>query len=81
MNFPEDFVDRVKPWSRHPHFADRVRRYNNVLKTWQMVRFGSSEQRDQFLIRQRNQVQPEQIHKRRQGNYGSHARDRHLVNR
>lgn len=76
MNFPDDSVDRMKPWSRHPHLANQVRRYSDILETWQIVMFGTPEQRDRFLTRQREALAPSRPHKTRQGPYGSHPRHR-----
>jgi hypothetical protein len=77
MNVETDFQEVPQPWSRHPVFADRVRRFSDILQIWQVVVFANGNQRDAFLAKQ-DEVQstPARIHSKRQGPYGSHPRHR-----
>jgi hypothetical protein len=66
------------PWRKH-RFPNRVCRVNCAGEEQQVV-FATTEMCKQFLLAQKNVV-PKPEHKRKQGNYGSHKQDRHLVNR
>lgn len=68
------------PWRRH-RFSNRVIRIN-FAGVEQQVTFATPQMRDDFLIAQ-NVARRSEGKKRnyRQGPYGSHQRDRHLVNR
>jgi hypothetical protein len=76
---PDKFVHH--PWKAHSHIRTRVVRYNDILGSLQTVCFVNQEQRDLFLIQQRKLSASAPVRQHRQGPYGSHARDRHLVNR
>jgi hypothetical protein len=53
MNVFEDFIDRSKrPWRKHMTRRDAVVRRSDITGELQIVTFGNSQQRDNFLRRQ-----------------------------
>jgi flagellar biosynthesis regulator FlbT len=66
------------PWRRH-RFSTRVIRINFAGEE-QQVTFVTPQMRDAFLTAQ-SVTRPECRKGYRQGPYGSHQRDRHLVNK